>query len=65
MTEETAVSPAPTFWLSFGGGVNSTALAVLLVRGKLPQFEPWRIVFSDTGEERPETYTYLRDHFEP
>lgn len=65
MTEETAVLPAPTFWLSFGGGVNSTALAVLLVRGKLPQYEPWRIVFSDTGEERPETYAYMRDHFEP
>lgn len=55
---------AGTFWLSYGGGVNSTALAILLVRGKLPQYEPWRIVFADTGEERPETYAFIRDHFE-
>ena len=54
-----------TFWLSYGGGVNSTALAVLLARGELPQYTPWRIVFADTGEERPETYAYIRDHFEP
>ncbi len=42
--------------LSFGGGVNSTALAILLVnRG-------WRghIVFSDTSCEHPETYCYMR-----
>ena len=53
------------FWLSYGGGVNSTALAILMVRGKLPQYDPWRILFSDTGEEKPETYAYIRDHFEP
>lgn len=53
------------YWLSYGGGVNSTALAVLLVRGKLPQYQPWRIVFSDTGDEKPETYAYIRDHFSP
>lgn len=52
-------------WLSYGGGVNSTALAILLVRGKLPQYNPWRILFSDTGEEKPETYAYIRDHFTP
>lgn len=41
--------------LSFGGGVNSVAMSVLLVeRG-------WRgpIVFADTGGEHPETYCYL------
>ena len=54
-----------TYWLSYGGGVNSTALAVLLVRGQLPQYMPWRIVFSDTGEEKLETYSYIRDSFEP
>lgn len=53
------------YWLIYGGGVNSTALAILMVRGKLPQYEPWRTVFSDTGEERSETYSYIRDHFEP
>ncbi len=42
--------------LSFGGGVNSTALAILLVnRG-------WRghIVMADTGAEHLETYCYMR-----
>lgn len=53
------------YWLSYGGGVNSTALAILLVRGDLPQYEPWRIVFSDTGEEKPETYAYIENHFAP
>jgi len=45
--------------LSYGAGVNSTALAILMVnRG-------WRgeIVFSDTGAEWPETYCHL-DYFE-
>jgi hypothetical protein len=53
------------YWLSYGGGVNSTALAVLLVNGRFHEFENWRIVFSDTGEEKPETYDYIRDVFEP
>jgi hypothetical protein len=41
--------------LSYGAGVNSTALAVLLVR------EGWHgpIVFSDTGADWPETMAYL------
>lgn len=53
------------FWLSFGGGVNSTALAVLLATGKLPQYEPWRIVFADTGEEQDYTYEFIEKHFSP
>lgn len=45
--------------ISFGGGVNSVALTILLVN------EGWRgpIVFADTGCEWPETYEYL-DLFE-
>lgn len=45
--------------LSFGAGVNSTALAILLVN------EGWRghIVFSDTGTEWPDTYCFM-DYFE-
>lgn len=45
--------------LSFGGGVNSTALAVLLIQ------QGWQghIVFADTGAEWPETYIYM-DYFE-
>ena len=41
--------------LSFGGGVNSVALAILLVN------EGWRghVVFSDTGTEWPDTYCYM------
>ncbi|GKS96763.1 hypothetical protein [Acidovorax sp. SUPP2825] len=53
------------YWLSYGGGVNSTALAVLLARGALPQYAGWRVVFSDTGDERPETYDYIERHFGP
>ena len=53
------------FWLSFGGGVNSTALAILLATGKLPQYEPWRIVFADTGEEQDHTYEFIEKHFSP
>lgn len=52
-------------WLSYGGGVNSTALAVLLCEGKLPHYEPFRLIFSDTGDERDETYSYVRSVFEP
>ncbi len=40
---ECLVSHVPIFWLSYGFGVNSTALAILLVSGKLPQYEPWRV----------------------
>lgn len=45
--------------LSYGGGVNSTALVVLLVN------EGWHgpIVFADTGCEWPETYCFI-DCFE-
>jgi len=41
--------------LSFGGGVNSVALAILLIN------EGWRghILFADTGTEWPDTYCYM------
>ena len=42
--------------LSFGGGVNSVALMVVLLREELPFDEA---VFADTGGEVPETYQYL------
>lgn len=42
--------------LSFGGGVNSVALMVLLVTERQPLDE---VVFADTGVELPETYEYL------
>ena len=42
--------------LSFGGGVNSIALMVVLLREGLPFDEA---VFADTGGEVPETYQYV------
>ena len=42
--------------LSFGDGVNSVALMVLLLRENMPLDEA---IFSDTGGEVPETYEYL------
>ena len=41
--------------VSFGAGVNSTALVILLV------WQGWRgpILFADTGAERDETYSFL------
>ena len=45
--------------LSYGAGVNSTAMAIMLIN------EGWRgpIVFADTGCEWPETYCFM-DYFE-
>jgi hypothetical protein len=43
--------------LSFGCGVNTAALMVLLVKNKMPFDEA---VFADTGGELPETYGYLK-----
>ena len=43
--------------LSFGGGVNSTAIIALALLGEIEM--PDYIVFSDTGAEWPHTYQYL------
>lgn len=43
--------------LSFGAGINSTAMLLELVRRGTP---PRHLVFADTGEERAETYMHLR-----
>lgn len=48
-----------TAWLSHGVGQNSMALTVLLCRGALPEFGEWQAIFSDTGDEKDETYAYL------
>ncbi len=42
--------------LSYGGGVNSVALMLLLFQNEMPLDE---VVFADTGGEVPETYAYL------
>lgn len=48
--------------LSFGGGVNSWALLLRLVRMGL---EPDAVVFADTGEERGRTLAYIEEHVAP
>ena len=42
--------------LSFGGGVQTTALAVMIVKGEV---ETDVMVFADTGGEHPKTYEHL------
>lgn len=48
---------------SYGGGVQSVAIAVLLAQGKLPQ--PERIVIADTSREAQSTWRYLHHHVAP
>ncbi len=43
--------------LSFGAGLNSTALLVFLIEKKYPLDE---VIFADTGAEVPETYEHLK-----
>ncbi len=45
-------------WLSYGAGVNSTALLIALIDRRV-SVGPFRVVFSDTKDERDETYSYL------
>ncbi len=42
--------------LSFGAGVQTTALAILIYQGKV---KADMAIFADTGCERPETYWYM------
>jgi len=49
----------PKTCLSFGAGVQTTALLVLIAQGRWPR--PDAIVFADTGNEHQETYTYLAE----
>ena len=49
--------------LSFGAGVQTTALLVLIATGRWPR--PTAIVFADTEGEHEATYRYLRDVAEP
>jgi hypothetical protein len=49
--------------LSFGGGVNSVAILVLLAQGKIAPVDV--AIFADTGCEMPETYTYIEKIVKP
>jgi len=48
--------------LSFGAGVQTTALAILVAEKKLAVDA---VVFADTGCEKPETYYYMEDYTKP
>ncbi len=48
--------------LSFGGGLQTTAMAILVAQGKLLIDEA---VFADTGCEKPETYWYIENYIKP
>lgn len=48
--------------LSFGGGVQTTAMAILVVQGRIACDE---VVFADTGAEKPETYWYMVEYTKP
>lgn len=43
--------------VTYGGGIQSTTIAALIVAGKLPR--PERIVMADTGRERSAVWRYL------
>jgi 3'-phosphoadenosine 5'-phosphosulfate sulfotransferase (PAPS reductase)/FAD synthetase len=48
--------------LSFGAGVNSTAILCLHKQGKV-QLDA--VIFADTGAEHPETYSYIEQVVKP
>lgn len=48
--------------LSFGAGVQTTALAILVAEGKV---RADAVVFADTGAEKPETYWYMETYTKP
>ena len=48
--------------LSFGGGLQTTALAIMVAKGELEVDE---VVFANTGAEKPETYWYMENYIKP
>ena len=58
----TAAVGRPVIW-SYGGGVQSAAIAVLVLRGELPR--PERIVMADTSREASATWAYLDEVVQP
>ncbi len=48
--------------LSFGGGLQTTALAIMLAERK---FQVDAVIFADTGAEKPETYWYIENYVKP
>lgn len=56
-TRNMAYDPNSKYIVSYGGGINSTAMIVFLVKNNFPLDY---VIFSDTGDEMPETYDYLK-----
>jgi hypothetical protein len=52
----------PIVW-NYGGGIQSVAIAVLIVGGKLPV--PERALIADTGREKQTTWRYMAEHAQP
>lgn len=55
-------------FVSFGAGVNTVALAVLIESGEIEELKKYKnaeYVFADTHAEHPRTYEYLNDVFKP
>lgn len=52
----------PVIW-SYGGGVQSVAILVLIIQGRLPR--PERIVMADTGRERQSVWDYTNEIVHP
>ena len=48
---------------NYGGGVQSCAIAVLILKGQLPV--PEVALIADTGREKQSTWSYLREHVAP
>ncbi len=48
--------------VSYGGGVDSTAMIILLIKADKPIDY---VVFADTGNEVPETYEFVKNYMEP
>lgn len=49
-------------FLSFGAGVQTTALLILVAQG---QVKADAVIFADTGAEHPETYEYIEKYDKP
>lgn len=49
--------------LSFGGGVQTTAISILLAKREIQPVD--LVIFADTGGERPETYWYMDSYIKP
>lgn len=49
--------------LNYGGGRQTVAIIVLILRGLLPK--PDRIISANTGRENPTTWEYLNRHVQP